>query len=50
MGKAPPEGSAAPGRPFSSLEVGEELWDALTVTESHVVLAAGIFNDRGRIT
>lgn len=35
------------GRPYSSLEVGEEFWDALTVTETHVVLAAGIFNDPG---
>ena len=35
------------GRPYSSLERGEEFWDALTVTETHVVLAAGIFNDPG---
>jgi 3-hydroxybutyryl-CoA dehydratase len=35
------------GRSFSSLEIGEELWDALTLTETHVVLAAGIFNDPG---
>ncbi len=36
-----------PGRPYSSLAVGEELWGALTVTETHVVLAAGVFNDPG---
>jgi 3-hydroxybutyryl-CoA dehydratase len=35
------------GRPYSSLELGEEFWDALTVTETHVVIAAGIFNDPG---
>jgi acyl dehydratase len=35
------------GRPYSSLAVGEEFWDALTVTETHVVLAAGLFNDPG---
>jgi len=34
-------------RPYSSLELGEEFWDALTVTETHVVLAGGIFNDPG---
>jgi acyl dehydratase len=36
-----------PGRPYSSLAVGEEFWGALTVTETHVVLAAGVFNDPG---
>jgi acyl dehydratase len=35
------------GRPYSSLAVGEEFWDAVTVTETHVVLAAGLFNDPG---
>jgi 3-hydroxybutyryl-CoA dehydratase len=35
------------GRPYSTLSEGEEFWDALTVTETHVVLAAGIFNDPG---
>ncbi len=35
------------GRPYSSLSIGDEFWDALTVTETHVVLAAGIFNDPG---
>jgi acyl dehydratase len=35
------------GRPFSALEVGDEFWDTLTMTETHVVLAAGIFNDPG---
>jgi len=34
-------------RPFSELEVGDELWGALTVTEAHVVAAAGNFNDPG---
>jgi 3-hydroxybutyryl-CoA dehydratase len=35
------------GRPYSTLELNEEFWDALTVTETHVILAAGIFNDPG---
>jgi 3-hydroxybutyryl-CoA dehydratase len=35
------------GRPYSSLSAGEEFWDAITVTETHVVLAAGLFNDPG---
>lgn len=39
--------SQARGRRFSELAVGDELWDALTVTEAHVVMAAGIFNDPG---
>jgi 3-hydroxybutyryl-CoA dehydratase len=34
-------------RPYSSLSTGEEFWDAVTVTETHVVLAAGLFNDPG---
>jgi acyl dehydratase len=34
-------------RPYSSLEPGEEFWDAITITETHVVLAAGLFNDPG---
>jgi acyl dehydratase len=34
-------------RPFSELGVGDELWGALTVTEGHVVAAAGAFNDPG---
>jgi 3-hydroxybutyryl-CoA dehydratase len=34
-------------RPFSELRVGDELWGALTVTEGHVVAAAGAFNDPG---
>lgn len=34
-------------RPFSTLAPGDELWGALTVTEGHVVTAAGIFNDPG---
>jgi 3-hydroxybutyryl-CoA dehydratase len=37
-----------PGRlPFSRLTVGQELWGSQTITETHVVLAAGIFNDPG---
>ncbi len=45
---SPPGGSLRlRGRPFSSLSRGEEFSDALTVTETHVVLAAGIFNDPG---
>jgi 3-hydroxybutyryl-CoA dehydratase len=35
------------GRPYSGLELGDQFWDALTMTETHVVLAAGIFNDPG---
>lgn len=35
------------GRPYASLAKDEEFWGALTVTESHVVSAAGIFNDPG---
>lgn len=35
------------GRPYSTLSAGEEFWDAITVTETHVVLAAGLFNDPG---
>jgi 3-hydroxybutyryl-CoA dehydratase len=42
-----PKRSGAVARPFSSLEVGEEIWDALTVTEFHVASAAGLFNDPG---
>jgi 3-hydroxybutyryl-CoA dehydratase len=34
-------------RRYSDLSVGDELWDALTVTETHVVLAAAAFNDPG---
>jgi 3-hydroxybutyryl-CoA dehydratase len=32
---------------FSELAVGDEIWDAVTVTESHLVLAAAVFNDPG---
>ena len=42
-------GRQSRGRRYSSLSLGEEFWDALTVTETHVVLAAGIFNDPGPI-
>lgn len=34
-------------RAYSDLQPGEEFWGSLTVTESHVVTAAGIFNDPG---
>lgn len=34
-------------RPFSDLAAGDEIWGALTITEGHVVTAAGIFNDPG---
>jgi 3-hydroxybutyryl-CoA dehydratase len=39
--------SGAVARPFSTLEQGEELWDALTVTDFHVATASGLFNDPG---
>jgi len=39
--------SASGGLSFSQLPVGHQLWDALTITETHVVTAAGIFNDPG---
>jgi 3-hydroxybutyryl-CoA dehydratase len=32
---------------FSELALGDEIWDAVTVTESHLVLAAAVFNDPG---
>jgi 3-hydroxybutyryl-CoA dehydratase len=32
---------------YSELAVGDELCDALTITETHVVMAAGVFNDPG---
>jgi 3-hydroxybutyryl-CoA dehydratase len=32
---------------YSQLAVGDEMWDALTVTETHVILAAAAFNDPG---
>jgi len=35
------------GRSYSSLTLGEEFWHATTITEAHVVLAAGVFNDPG---
>jgi len=34
-------------RPYSTIAKGERFTGALTVTETHVVLAAGIFNDPG---
>ena len=39
--------TAAEGFSFSQLTEGQELWDAVTITETHVVTAAGIFNDPG---
>lgn len=35
------------GVPFDDLAPGDTLSDALTITETHVVLAAAIFNDPG---
>lgn len=32
---------------FSELRAGDEFWGSLTVTEGHVVTAAGLFNDPG---
>lgn len=32
---------------YSELAVGDELWDAVTVTETHLVLASAVFNDPG---
>lgn len=46
-GERPPRRDGWVARPFSSLQPGDELWGALTVTEGHVVTAAGIFNDPG---
>ena len=39
--------TTADGLSFSQLADGQELWDAVTITETHVVTAAGIFNDPG---
>ena len=39
--------TAANGFRFSQLTEGQELWDAITISETHVVTAAGIFNDPG---
>ena len=39
--------TAAEGFSFSQLTEGQELWDAVTITETHVVTAASIFNDPG---
>jgi 3-hydroxybutyryl-CoA dehydratase len=36
-----------PAYAYSRLAVGDEVWDALTITETHVVLAAAAFNDPG---
>jgi len=32
---------------YSELVVGDEVWDSVTVTETHLVLAAAVFNDPG---
>lgn len=32
---------------YSELVVGDELWDSVTVTETHLVLGAALFNDPG---
>jgi 3-hydroxybutyryl-CoA dehydratase len=36
-----------PAYPYSSLSVGDEIYDTPTITETHVVLAAAAFNDPG---
>jgi 3-hydroxybutyryl-CoA dehydratase len=36
-----------PAYPYSRLAVGDEIYDTLTITETHVVLAAAAFNDPG---
>jgi acyl dehydratase len=45
--REPIKRSATAGCRYSELVVGDELWDALTITETHVVLAAAAFNDPG---
>ena len=39
--------SSAEGLTFSQLSLGQELWDSMTISETHVVTAASIFNDPG---
>ena len=39
--------SASTGLTFSQLVEEQEFWDAMTISETHVVTAAGIFNDPG---
>jgi acyl dehydratase len=39
--------SGTPACLYSELAVGDEFWDAVTVTETHVVLAAAAFKDPG---
>lgn len=46
-GREPVVRQGTPACLYSELAVGDELRDALTVTETHVILAAGIFNDPG---
>ena len=34
-----------PGKAYDEIEIGEQFADALTVTETHLVMAAGMFGD-----
>jgi acyl dehydratase len=47
----PPRGPivryGTPACPYSELLLGDEIRDAVTITETHVVLAAAIFKDHG---
>lgn len=46
-GRKPVIRNGTPACRYSELAVGDELWDAVTVTEAHVVLAAAVFKDPG---
>jgi 3-hydroxybutyryl-CoA dehydratase len=46
-GREPIVRSGTPACLYSELAVGDEIWDAVTVTETHVLLAAAVFNDPG---
>lgn len=46
-GDAPRRHFGTPALRYSELTVGDELWDAVTVTEAHLLLGAAIFNDPG---
>lgn len=46
-GEAPRRHFGTPACRYSELAVGDELWDAVTVTEAHLLLGAAIFNDPG---
>jgi acyl dehydratase len=39
--------SGTPACRYSELAVGDELWDTVTVTDAHVLLATAAFNDPG---